>query len=327
MTQKFDWRRFCKEYGVHFVEYGANVSSGNVNCRCPFCDDPSEHLGLSLDIKSPSWGCWRCRAAGRSPVRLVCRLAGITVPAAMQIVALHNQSSPDEFERLLDPPQEAPNPLRGAAQKLPVGCRVLDGGVGARRFVQYLAEERGFGGDALRLAKRYSLHYALVGDQASRVIFPVYEKGLLQAWTGRAIHAQSPLRYKADYGGKIKQCLANSDALLGESHQEETLVIAEGPMDFLKLDFFGAIHRLRATCTFGTAWSLIQVSKLIPIVRQFKRTVVLYDQEAYMEGAQLAEEVKVHSHCDVVAMEMFGAKDPGALTPRGVAHLAKELTS
>jgi hypothetical protein len=322
---KFDWKRFCLEYNVPFVERGANVSQGNINCTCPYCDDPSEHLGLSLDVKAPSWGCWRCKAGGRSPLRLVCKLSGATLPEAMQIVALHNKTSPDEFERLLEPVQQAPKSASSAALTLPAGCRALnDGSAGAQRFLDYL-RQRGFQGEERRLAEEYALHYAIVGEQAWRVILPVYQYGKLKAWTGRSIHAQSTLRYKADWKGTIKECLANTDALLKGTHKEEVLVVAEGPMDFLKLDFYGRGHGLRATCTFGTAWSLIQVSKLLPIVHRFRRTVVLYDREAYMEGARLAEEVKVFTHCDVQAMEMRGAKDPGDLTPQGVARLAKEL--
>lgn len=328
LTQKkFDWRRFCTDYGISFFVQGSNVAHGNINCQCPFCDDPSEHLGLSLDPNTPSWGCWRCKAGGRSPVRLVCKLAGVTLPQALQIVAAHNETSPDEFERLLEPPQEAQKSARSAALALPPGCRELsDGSAGARRFLDYL-NSRGFvGDDGTRVARVYGLYYALVGEQAWRVVFPVYQYGVLQAWTGRSIHAQSTLRYKADFGGKIKHSLANVDALLNGAHKEETLVVAEGPMDFLKLDFYGQAHDLRATCTFGTAWSLMQVSKLLPLVQRFRRTVVLYDRGAYMEGARLAEEVKAFTHCDVSAVEMFGAKDPGALTPQGVAHLAKGLT-
>jgi len=322
---KFNWRLFCKEYGVHFVEHGANVSGGNVNVACPYCNDPSEHLGLSLDVKAPSWGCWRCKAGGRSPVRLVCKLAGVTLPKALEIVALHNETSPDEFERLLEPPLVSVITPRSAALALPGGCRELaDGSAGAQRFLAYLTS-RGFEGEEQRVARTYSLHYALVGEQAWRVVLPVYQYGALQTWTGRSIHAQSTLRYKADFGGKIKQCLANIDVLLKGTHKEETLIVAEGPMDFMKLDFYGCAYGLRATCTFGTAWSMMQVSKLLPIVQRFKRTVVLYDKEAYMEGARLAEEVKAFSNCDVSAMEMTGAKDPGELTPRGVARLAKEL--
>lgn len=325
--QSFDWKRFCIEYSVPFVEHGANVAQGNINCPCPYCDDPSEHLGLSLDPKTPSWGCWRCKAGGRSPTRLVCKLAGVPFPKALQIVALHNKPSPDEFERMLEPPKEAPKSPRSAALALPAGCRALnDGSAGAQRFLDYLTH-RGFTqGDGQRLATDYALHYALVGEQAWRVVLPVYQHGKLQAWTGRSIHAQSTLRYKANFDGIIKQCLANTDVLLREGmHKEETLVVAEGPMDFLKLDFYGRAHGLRATCTFGTAWSIHQVGKLLPLVHRFGRTVVLYDQNAYMAGASLAAEVKAFTHGDVRALEMKGAKDPGDLTPKEVVQLARRL--
>ena len=325
-VQKFDWVSFCVEQGVNYVESGANVSTGNVNIQCPYCDDPSEHLGLSVNAKRPSWGCWRCKAGGHSPLRLICKLLSISLPRAAEIVALHNQVSPDEFERLLEPLPQRPTAPHSAALELPAGCRSLsDGSAGSARFLNYLAERRGFGGDAKSVALAYKLFYALAGEQAWRVVLPVYQDQRLAAWTGRSIHWNATVRYKSDFGGRVKECLANADALLDGTHAKETLVVTEGPMDFLKLDYYGRRHGIRATCTFGTAWSLTQVGKLLPIVKRFKQVLVMYDKEAYMFGARLAEEVATLSRCDVRAVEMHGAKDPGDLTPIDIAELAKEL--
>ena len=325
-VQKFDWVSFCVEQGVNYVESGANVSTGNVNIQCPYCDDPSEHLGLSLSIARPSWGCWRCKAGGKSPLRLICKLAGVTLPRALEIVALHNQPSPDDFERLLDPPGQAAKTPRSAALQLPPECRCLDNAqLSAERFLQYLANARGFGSDAKSVATEYALHYATSGEQAWRIVLPIYQDKKLAAWTGRSIHWNATVRYRSDFGGRINQCLANTDALLDGTHTDETLVVTEGPMDFLKLDFYGQRHGLRATCTFGTAWSVAQVAKLLPIVKQFRSTIVLYDKNAYMIGAKLAEEVAAYSHCNVRAVEMHGAKDPGDLTPIDIEALAKDL--
>lgn len=318
---KFDWRKFCDDQGVEYAEAGGKVSRGNIGIQCPFCDDRGQHMGLSLTTSS--WGCWRCKSAGRNPLRLLCKLTGLPTPRAQLIIDAHNVANPDDFEGLFDQPQDLVRKHRTKALELPEGCRPLYGAkVSGQRFLDYLANVRGFGKEAGELARQYHLHYAMTGDQAWRVVYPVFYDHRLVAWTGRSIYEGAELRYKADEGN-IKNYVSNFDQLLEESTPIH-LAVVEGPMDFLKLDFYGQACGLRATCTFGTSWKDGQVSLLLRLVKRFERTSVIFDRAAYMDGAGLAGELSDYSGKPVHPI-MIDQKDPGAMTRKQVEALASNL--
>jgi len=235
----------------------------------------------------------------------------------------YNQPSPDDFDGLFDPIKTNDHPYQPHSLKLPPECKRLDDGShAAERFLRYLAEERGFGEDAENVAMTYSLHYAYAGVQAWRVVFPVSFHEQLVAWTGRSIYRNATLRYKADDAGHIKEHLANADVLMKEK-DKKILAIAEGPMDFMKLDFYGRELGLHATCTFGTAWSGPQLAKLIDLVRMYEKSFVVFDRAAYMEGAALAEELSAFCRRPVHPVQMYDEKDPGDMNAEQVAEFVE----
>lgn len=320
---KFDWLEFCKQHGVEYAERGGKVSAGNINITCPFCDDRGQHMGLSLSTSS--WGCWRCKEGGHSPVRLLCAVLGCSKGRAVELVAAANAPSPDDFERLLDQPQDQGESHRHAPIVLPPGCKPLSPATASTaRFRQYLELDRGFGTDVEAVVQQYHLHYATQGEQAWRVVLPVIADGGLVGWTGRSVYKDASLRYKADPFGGTKEHLANFDVL--QSVQGvEVLAVVEGPMDFLKLDFYGQRYKVRATCTFGTSWRMGQFQRLVQLARRFPHTVVIYDREEFMMGAFLAEELNSFMPNPVTAHRLTYAKDPGGMSPGAIRLLCTQL--
>lgn len=314
---KFNWQRFCEEKGVAYEAEGPNVARGNINIRCPFCDDPSEHLGLSLLERAPKWGCWRCRTAGLTPNYLVGRLLHCSRAQADVEVAAHDDRTPDDFDSLLDPPRAGVKTPLQREKMLPAGLHPLDNGrASARPFLEYL-KERGFDQPDY-VAAYYHLHYAIVGDYARRVVLPVYMERQLISWVGRAVQPAT-IRYKTEDSGDLKRTVANWDRLQEESG-DELLLISEGPFDFLKLDHFGKLHDIRATCTFGTSYTQAQVALLVKLVRKFRKSIVVFDAEAKMMGARLADELSEISGKRVDNRTVKGVKDPGEMTRRGIVQ-------
>lgn len=312
--------QFCDEHHVPYVQEGANVSKDNINIQCPFCPDPSEHLGLSLNPKRPSWGCWRCKKGGNSPLFLVSTLLG-NRKLAERAVEDQQDKTADDFDTLLDGAQEAPQRSARSAKELPSGLRALDVTRTTARSVTGYLESRGFD-DVQGLAEAYGLLYALTGDYAQRVTLPVYFEGKLVSWVGRAISNTAKVRYKTEDSGDLKRVVANYDVLLAAPPTR--LAVSEGPMDFLKLDYYGRARGLRATCLFGTRYT---PSQLMLLRRLAKRhgLVVIFDPEAAMAGAQLAEELSEIAGHTVENWKLEDAEDPGALTKGQVRSLAKQL--
>lgn len=288
MTFRFDWHGFLVRHGVPFVTSGPNTSRGNISIKCPWCGsaDPSEHLGLSLEVTNPVWGCLRnSRHRGRSPVRLVAKLLRVRYNIAVSLV---EQDAPlvDDFDAAIER-------LRGVGEEplkskykpkvvYPDSFRHLLDGVYGKRFITYL-ESRGFH-NAQDVAEQYELFYCLVGDFAWRLIFPVTtDDGLLVGWTGRDIRDGAKLRYRAsDDLGK--------NELLTFDDLNDVVVVVEGPLDALKVDYYGRSFGISSVATMGTAVTVGQ-KRLLSDISKKTPTYILFDSGAEAQSLVLAEEV------------------------------------
>lgn len=319
----FNWMRFCGAYGIAFVERGANVASGNINIQCPFCSDPSEHLGLSLDEARPSWGCWRCKEAGKNPYWLVLALLK-DKSAAMAALKEQSSDSPDDFDTLLSQPRAAQQSTHRATKKLPSTVRQLVRDSGASsEFLGYL-KDRGFR-NPLKLAKAYDLHYSISGEYAHRILLPVRMDGQLISWVGRTIR-NATVRYKTENSGDLKRCIANWDSLQETPNPEDTaLLISEGPVDFLKLDSLLSKFQCRATCTFGTAWTETQALLLAKQCKRFAVSFVVYDAAAEGEAMELSGVLSELAHREVFSASVPGVDDPGDMTANHVRPFLDKL--
>lgn len=330
---RFDWRAFCTKNNIPFVTSGPNTAKGNISIHCPFCGfaDPSEHLGLSLDLARPYWGCFRsAQHRGRHPAKLVARLLGIPYGNALKLV--ESGAFPlDDYEQAVESLKTSTEPAQisrqlGAAEKplcYPKEFRRLTDGTYARRFMAYL-EGRGFGTDAKEVAEAYDLQYALTGDQAWRLIFPIYsELGDLVGWTGRAVQYAAKQRYMT-FGGMGKDHLLGACGIPDGS----VLVVCEGPVDFLKLDYYGNPHGVHAVATLGTSFTDAQVIELVSIHRRMQKTCVLYDRDTTSDSLRLAEAIETFGKGDVRAWQIPEPfKDPGEMTPDAVRKLCKDICS
>jgi hypothetical protein len=290
---KFDWLSFFKTYGIDYIEEGPNVKHGNLNIHCIFCGhlDPSHHLGC--DPETGFWGCWRNpNHRGKSPVWLIQALLRCSKDEAQALVAdqpvartpfdamratidrLQGQQDP-AAALPSDPPIEFPDDFRWVGPK----------GTPAR-FARYLVDERGFGQDEIpNLVGEYGLRCALTGSWAWRLILPFVVNQKLQGWTGRAI-APSQNRYLSyPSSAAVKRLVFNHDATLDGGR---VLVIVEGAMGSVKVDFYGQREGIRCVGTLGTAVVDKQVAILLGCAKRFDQTLILFDPGAYGPARDLA---------------------------------------
>lgn len=323
---KFDWKQFCDDYSVDYVERGPNVASGHINVACPFCDDPSEHMGLNLNPKTPYWSCWRCRQAGRKPGFLISKILK-NRKLTQQAIDDQTENSLDEFDNLFEEKEEKRKVTTLTEKKLPFGVVPLKmDKPTAAPVIEYLWLERGFEREDIKeLCKQYDLHYALAGPYAARVLLPVKYEGKLISWTARALW-KAKIRYKTEDSGDLKLLVANYDELIEKGG--ELLCICEGPFDFLKLDFYAnrmKDHAVRATCVFGTNYSTAQVNLLAKIMDNFEKAVVIFDEGAELFSMRLREELEALSRKKVFSYTLLDSKDPGDLSPTKVRSTVKLL--
>ena len=324
---RFDWQKFCTEYRIPFVTRGHNVGRGNVAIRCPYCGeaDPSEHLGLSLDVKNPAWGCLRNpQHRGRDPRRLVQTLLHCGYQQALSIVQSYNTAVPDDFDAMVENNPPFVRPQKPAEELFfPKAFKPLANAQSkyAEQFLNYVAGNRGFGQDVIKVCEQYQLHYALTGDQAWRLVIPIYDgEGVLRNWTGRAIHNSASLRYKnaSDSG---KGLLFNEALVRSLPFRIRTLFVVEGPFDCIKMDFYAHASHCACVAILGTSITEEQLARLA-LLDISDKICILMDPEAFNISALIESSLSGVSRVPVfVGWFPNNVEDPGAMTKKQVELL------
>lgn len=332
----FDWQQFCDHHRIPYVTRGPNTAREHISIQCPFCGsaDPSQHMGMALNPAAPVWGCMRNpEHRGKSPVRLVMALLACSLLHAMSIV---NSSAPefDDFEKLVHDMQTRDLEAELVVAKRPPGTldflpefrEVRPSGIGGR-FMAYL-RDRGLEPTSA-VVNKYGLRYAVTGPFKYRLIIPFYSGSKLVGWTGRAL-GRASLRYSTlsaseevakDRG--LPQALVDVDEYVMQDHLvhmgNDVLVICEGPMDYIKLDFFKPSPAITVTCIFGMPKGK-QVESLANAARKYRKVLVLLDADAFSVGFKLATDINELSGTFCQAVEV-PAKDPGEMTPDQIKKL------
>lgn len=323
MRPPVDWRRLLTDEGVPFIERGPNVKRGELNIKCPFCGsaDPSFHMGLNLE--NGWWACWRQRKAhsGKSPLRLLMALLRVPFWKAREIAGLgEDYSDPDGFDavaaRLLGrvKAEEGVPAGRDRFLAFPREFAPLLG-PSAQRYRRYL-EGRGF--DFIDdLEEMYDLQHATSGEWRDRVIIPYQIGGRMVTWTGRAI-AKASLRYRdLSIDESVippKHTLYNYDCIADGG---SVLVIVEGPIDALKVDYYGRAVGVRAVALSTNSLSEDQTYMLQEAEGQFERIVAMMDNASALgiiDSMKLRQELAFIRGLEMVPVP-YGLKDAGELSP------------
>lgn len=342
----FDWVRFLDENRVPYITRGANVSRGEVNIRCPFCGsaDPSQHMGLNLE--NGWWSCWRNRAAhsGKSPLRLIMRLLGVTYGEAREIAGLGDDYvDPEGFDavaaRILGRlKQDGPAPMAERRfLEFDAAFRPLTDSIRTRKHWNYLFnrgfnETRGGIEDVDRLVRLYDLKAGVSGPWADRVIIPYYEDQKLVTWTGRAVGVAS-IRYRdLDTATSLippKETLFNIDCMRSENNPAEALlVVQEGPVDALKVDFYGRELGVRSVAMSTNSISESQAHLLKAAERKFKAILIAMDAKTdygVVDSMRMRQSLGFIK-CSITQLPE-GVPDGGALSPSQARNWARTLRS
>lgn len=337
----FDWRAFCDTHRVPYVETGPSAARGNIYVHCPFCgaDDPSEHLGLSLNKYRPYWGCWRNPGhRGRRPYRVIMALLSCPYAEAEQIVRAADSGAADRWEAVVAA-LEAETPAVGAEPEplTPSGLRMprefyplWSGRESAVPFLKYLQDERSFSYPA-DVAYVFGLRYATTRKFRQRIIIPIRVDGRLVSWTARDITRTSKIRYLTlpddpetarAFGYppavmNLKQTVYNIDAA---QEGGRILVVCEGPLDVIRVQYH-AQPDVAAIGVFGmpTEEQIVVISKL---ARRFDEVRVALDSDAIGQALTLGEQLVGLCRRPVSLTRLpKGVKDPGELSSKQVRAL------
>jgi len=305
-----NWQDFLTDNQIEWVSRGPNTARGEISIKCPWCgdEDPSQHLGINLS--TGSWGCLRNpEHRGHSTTYLIGYLLGCSQHQARIVVDQYSRSDPDQLGGLSAETDATPRtePIELVPKFQPI--------LPCSRFWCYL-EARDFNADAA--IKQYRLQCCTTDQFKDRLIVPLFKRGELFAWTGRAIGTPvSAPRYLSSK--RIKETIFGEDDLMGGG---KLLFITEGVFDAMKLDHYGRDQGVMATCGFGISLSIEQIVLLNSRRNRFKKTVILFDRDA-VEPAFIAKDW-LPSSTVTVGQLPEGVKDPGELPKEQVQELINE---
>jgi len=335
-----NWREILQDHHIAFIESGANVKRGELAIQCPFCGsaDPSKHMGLNLE--TGWWSCWRNRSehSGKSPLRLLMRLLNVPYYRARQIAGLgEDYVDPEGFDavaaRILGRGnQETARPGTQDRRFLTLDpdFQLISDKSRTRKHWNYLYAARGFNrreSDPGALADEYGLMAGVIGYWSDRIIIPYFQDHKLVTWTARAI-GPATIRYKDlsidDSILPPKETLFNFDCIAAGG---KALVLVEGPLDVLKLDFYGKRFGVRAVGLSTNSIKEVQSFLLQGASEAFDQVIVMLDnatQLGIIDSIRMKQALHFLPNISVSAVP-FGAKDAGDLTPAEVINWARNL--
>lgn len=335
------WERFLQENRIDYVTSGPNVKRGEMNIRCPWCGtaDPSHHMGLNPE--NGWYSCWRRRDihSGKSPVRLIMRLLDVSYSRARELAGLGNDYiDPEGFDavaaRILGKDKNAVKPVAAERRFLEMDRKFapLTERIRTRRHWNYLYG-RGFdrtqrGREEVDLlVEQYGLMAGVTGVWEDRVIIPFYLDGKLVTWTARAI-GKAFIRYRdLELEHSLlgpKETLYNADCI---NEGGRVLVLQEGPIDVLKVDFYAKRLGVRSVGLATNSMSEAQAFMLKMAEGKFERLLVMMDTKSQLgvvDSMRMQQKLAFIGSLGIEPVP-FGAGDGGALTGDQVIAWASKL--
>lgn len=324
----FDWTTFLDQHHIDYVK-----SRTHATIKCVWCgaDDPSQHLGISLEGKG--YHCWRNQQhSGKSNARLVQALINCSWEQACRIVGSPIFAPVDDFEARINAILDTVRMKKLPELHMPPEFKALSKLPSCINYRSYLKFNRDYTDDQIdAFWHLYDMRYCTSGPFSGRIIFPVKMHGRLMTWTGRTIYKANNLRYKtlsADAEkakaqglpraiGPITDYLLWFDDLL--TTDANTIYLCEGPFDALRVNTLGRKRGITATCFFTSAPHTRQVDLLHEVLPRFEHRFVLLDRQAWASSAYTVSQLAA---LDVVERRLPDhLKDPGEMTEKDLEVL------
>ncbi len=255
---------------------------------------------------SGAWSCWRdATHKGAKPDWLIATLLGVSKAQGQLIGQAYGRASPADF----DAAAAIKSAPEGAAVDLDQFMPIQHGKL-THKFWLYL-KNRGFD-DPDAVIQQYNLKACLSGRWSGRLIIPVNHVG----WQGRALRTTKDTpRYLTSHED-VKKTLFNMGC------NGLVLFVCEGPLDAIKIDFYGQNYGARATCLFGSVPTIEQIHLLREMATGYTRVVLLLDNDTAGQAAsfQLTDWVR---NIEIGSMP-DGVSDPGSMSGDQVRRMVDD---
>jgi DNA primase len=292
----FDAISFFEKYNIEYHTSGKNVTAGWTEINCPFCADPSYHMGINLS--SGIHHCWICGTKG-GPERLIKKLIKVSFSEAKKIAEefdinrIKVEKEKTFVEEIIYP--------KGMVEKLPFLHR------------EYLIK-RNFDPDYLEDKYKIKACLHLGKDFAYRIIIPIIMNNTVVSYTSRDVTEKASSKYKHLSNDKsiiaVKDCLYNIDTV------KDKIIIVEGVMD---------AWRIGDSCIalFGLEYTTHQLNSLF--CKNLNEAFVLFDSEPFAIRKAHKLGNTLSTFIPKVKVLELDEGDPAELSNKEVENLRKEI--
>ena len=288
----FDIREYLDDRSIPYIEEGKNVSADWIGVNCPFCTDPSHHLGIHM--KTKVYSCFRCGEKGN--VLSLIKLWDNTnyKNAISTVYSFHNYDSQvedktyEQASNCMFPPETCPM---------------------TKRQKEYL-KERNFNPNLL--IEKYKLKGTMpVGAFKYRIMIPYFLNGEIVTYSARTTSKKIEPKYRHASIRKsvvpVKKTIYNIDSL------DKRGVIVEGCTDVWRIGD-------GACSTSGTQFTEEQVNMILQ--KNLEQVFVLFDKDAKEQAERLAYKLSSFTGVEIIDLD---SGDPADMTDDEVNHLKREL--
>lgn len=289
----FNARTFLEDHNISYLTEGKNISANWIGINCPFCNDPSEHGGFSLE--KGYYHCFRC--GSHKLIDVIIELISCTQSKAKSILAKYSTDRPIPQE--IKPPE---------ILWLPAGCEPMK-----EQHKKYL-ESRDFDPD--KLEKEWGLQgTGAVGSYKHRIVAPIFHQGRSVSYQARAISNKQIPKYKACQ--RELEIIHHKSILYGSDKvKSDSIIIVEGITDVWRLGIGSA-------AAFGIEFTQAQVAF---IAKNYRRVFVCFDRESQAWGQAKLLAFWLRGLGIEAKVIMLTASDPAAMSNDDAAHFKRELS-
>ena len=290
----FDAIRFFIDYNIVYYTEGKNVSPGWVNCRCPFCNDKSNHLGINTS--NAYVYCWKCGFHTLyDTIKVLTNEPHPKSIASKYGVLLNSYSTNKTFQIKNN--------------------KIIVPGGGLNKYHKKYLEKRNF--DWVYLVNKYKIKgtdHTDTNGYEYRIMFPIYYNNNIVSYQGRDYTNQQELRYKAcskkNENIHHKHILFNLDNCNGKK-----VIVCEGVFDVLRVGD-------NSCATFGTGFTDSQINIL---GNKFDEVYILYDGD---------DEAIKKANQAITKLNLMGTKtylitldggDPAEMTEDEIISLKRDI--
>ncbi len=294
MIETFDLIRYLQDKGIEYQTEGKNVTEGWVEVNCPFCSDPSYHLGIS---PSKKLSCWICGTKG-AVTKYIQEIEKCSHGFAQKIIEKYQDRELSH--------QNIKEREPASFVKLPKSAKPL------QKIHQEYLIKRNFDPDFLE--KKYDLlGCGELGDFKFRIIIPVFLNNKLITYVGRDVTETQKIKYKNL--SIEKSILPTKSVVYNLDSVRDKVIIVEGVTDVWRLGD-GAV------ATFGTEYT----KKQLTLFAGIKRAFVFFDNDALDKADRLAYDLTtLIKSVEVVRFDTTDKMDPADLDQKTADGLKKEL--